>query len=149
MQPGVDFIGVNIGFICHDGKGRVLLHKRSDKCRDEHNTWDNGGGRVKFGETLEQAVVREVREEYGCEPKNVQHVAQRTFIREHDGHKTHWLVNVYVVLVDATEAKIMEPDKNLGNQWCTLDALPEPLHSGAKVWFTEYRKDLEALMHSS
>ena len=35
LKRGVNFIGVTCVFVCHDGKGRFLLHKRSKNCRDE------------------------------------------------------------------------------------------------------------------
>ncbi len=43
-----------------DGRGRVLLHRRSDD-----GLWGMPGGWVDDGESPEQAIVREVREETG------------------------------------------------------------------------------------
>lgn len=51
MRQGFDYIGVTTVFYCHDGKGNLLLHKRSQTCRDEKGRWDCGGGALKFGET--------------------------------------------------------------------------------------------------
>lgn len=66
MKAGIDYIGITTPFYCNDGKGNFLLHKRSNNCRDEHGTWDMGGGKVELGEILEEAVLREVLEEYNC-----------------------------------------------------------------------------------
>jgi 8-oxo-dGTP pyrophosphatase MutT (NUDIX family) len=44
-----------------DGDGRVLLQQRSDNQR-----WALPGGHVERGETVTEAVVREVEEETGC-----------------------------------------------------------------------------------
>ena len=52
MKKGVDFIGVTIVFWCHDGKGNVLLALRGPNCRDEHGTWDPGGGGLEFGDSV-------------------------------------------------------------------------------------------------
>ena len=69
MKRGIDYIGVAVVAICHDGKGKYLFEYRSDKCRDEHFTWSNvGSGGVKHGETLEEALFREVEEECGTPP---------------------------------------------------------------------------------
>lgn len=148
MRPGVDYIGVNVGFICHDGNGRILLHLRSDKTRDEHFTWDAGGGQVEFGETLEEAVVREVLEEYGCVALRVDHVAQLNLLREHEGTKTHWLANIFAIKVNPDEVKIMEPEKNLEIKWHTLDELPDALHSAPKTIVEKHKDKLVTYIFS-
>ena len=66
MKPGADFIGVSVSFYCNDGQGRFLFSKRSIRCRDEHGHWEPGGGRLEFGETPAEGVMRELQEEYGC-----------------------------------------------------------------------------------
>ena len=89
LKRGIDYIGVTVVFYCHDGAGRLLLHKRSAACRDEQGRWDVGGGSMEFGETFEEAVRREVREEYGVEPLSVVYAATTNVLREHDGCTTH------------------------------------------------------------
>jgi ADP-ribose pyrophosphatase YjhB (NUDIX family) len=52
-----------VGAVVHDRDGRLLLVRRG---RPPHaGLWSLPGGRVEAGETLAQAVVREVREETG------------------------------------------------------------------------------------
>jgi 8-oxo-dGTP diphosphatase len=53
-------------FIKPDGK--VLLGLRAPTKKVWPNHWDTIGGRVERGESLEQALVREVREEVGVTP---------------------------------------------------------------------------------
>jgi len=67
MQKGIDCIGITVVYFCHDGKGNFLLSKRSKNCRDEHNTWDPGGGGLEFGDTVEKTLKREIKEEYCAE----------------------------------------------------------------------------------
>jgi len=52
-------------------RGKLFLSKRSQNCKNERGHWETPGGSVEFGETLEQAVKREMLEEYGTdiEPK--------------------------------------------------------------------------------
>lgn len=47
-----------------NGKGEVLIIKR-DHVDSKSGVWDFPGGRLKFGETLREALVREVKEESG------------------------------------------------------------------------------------
>ncbi|MDO8512220.1 MAG: NUDIX hydrolase [bacterium] len=128
LKRGVDFIGVGVVFICHDGHGRVLLHKRSNKCRDEHGRWNNGGGAVEFGEDLDTAVRREVMEEYGVEPIELKYLEHKNVIRQNGDHQTHWVAMRYSVLVDPEKVINGDPEKIDEFGWFTLDNLPTPLH---------------------
>lgn len=54
-----------VGAVIRDAAGRILLIKRGHE--PGMGLWSVPGGRVEPGETDEQAVVREVREETGLE----------------------------------------------------------------------------------
>ncbi len=54
-----------VGAACIDGTGRLLLIQR--RHAPAQGQWTLPGGRVEPGESAEQAVVREVREETGLE----------------------------------------------------------------------------------
>jgi ADP-ribose pyrophosphatase YjhB (NUDIX family) len=130
LQRGVDFIGVTCSFVCHDGKGNILMHKRSKNCRDEQGNWDNGGGAHEFGSTIEETVRREIKEEYGADVLELQYIktydAHRTLT---DGTPTHWLAVLFAAKVDPKQAHNNEPYKIDEIGWFTLDELPKPLHS--------------------
>jgi 8-oxo-dGTP diphosphatase len=53
-------------FISRDGK--VLLGLRAAWKKDWPSHWDTVGGRVEAGESLDEALVREAREEVGVTP---------------------------------------------------------------------------------
>jgi 8-oxo-dGTP diphosphatase len=129
LKRGVDYIGVNVVFCCHDKDGKVLMQKRSRNCRDEQGTWDFGGGSMEFGETFEEAVGREVMEEYGVLPLEVKYIITKNVLREHDGKPTHWIKNMYWVLVDPEKVRVGDSEKMDEIGWFMLDNLPEPLHS--------------------
>ena len=50
-----------------DADGRILMSKRP-KGKDHEGLWEFPGGKLEEGETAEEAVVRELREELGVEP---------------------------------------------------------------------------------
>jgi 8-oxo-dGTP diphosphatase len=64
-----------VGALLVDGQGRVLLGLRSPHKRVWRNHWDAIGGRVEVGETSDQAMIREVREEVGVVPLSFQQLA--------------------------------------------------------------------------
>jgi ADP-ribose pyrophosphatase YjhB (NUDIX family) len=128
-RQGVDDPAVSCAFVCHDGGGRIVLYRRSERCRDEHGTWDSGAGALEHGESFEDAVTREVREEFGATPKRIDLLGVRNVLRTIDGVPTHWVALLFAVEVDPAEVRIGEPEKMDELGWFTLDALPEPLHS--------------------
>jgi 8-oxo-dGTP diphosphatase len=121
-QPTVSCV-----FVCHDGAGRILLARRSAGARDEPGTWDCGAGALEFGETFEEAVTREVREEYTAEPREIELLGVRNVLREEP--PSHWVAIVFAVRVDPAAAAIGEPHKFDELGWFSPAALPTPLHS--------------------
>lgn len=138
MEIGADYIGITTPFYCNDGNGKFLLHKRSQECRDEHGKWDPGSGKLDFGLTLEENVLREVEEEYGCIGVIQGVIPAHSILREHNGRKTHWLAIPHFVKVDPHQVKNNEPHKIDEIGWFTLNNLPEPLHTGFKYSFDTY-----------
>lgn len=129
MKKGVDFIGVNVVFYCHDGKGNLLLNKRSKNCRDEIGCWDVGGGAMNFGESFEEAVRREIKEEYCVDAIKLNYLGVNNVIRWHKGKKTHWVAVLFAAKIDPRKTKIGDPYKMEALGWYSLDNLPDPLHS--------------------
>lgn len=136
MKTGIDIIGISTSFYCHNGKGEWLLHKRSDACRDEKGMWDSGGGKLEFGLTLEENVLKEIQEEYCCNALIEEQLPAITLIREtSEGVLTHWIVVPFILLIpDGEEQKVrigdVEKMSKLG--WFSFGSLPHPLHSGFK-----------------
>lgn len=53
-----------VSAVVTDSEGKILLHKRSDNF-----LWSIPGGAMELGESVEQAVIREVKEETGFNVK--------------------------------------------------------------------------------
>lgn len=128
-RRGVDFIGVTVCILTHDGNETYLLNKRSIKCRDEQGCWDKIGGAMEFGESFEEAAARELREEIGCDPLSLKFAGARNNIRTIDGKKTHWINLIFTARIDPTAVRINDVEKIDEVQWFKLDKLPTPLHS--------------------
>lgn len=129
MRRGIDHIGISASFIVHDGKGSVLLQKRGAGARDENGRWDVGGGAIEFGESIDEAVKREIKEELCADTIDIQFLTIYDAFREFDGEKSHWIAIMHAVQVDPLSVSIGEPDKIDELGWYKSDNLPDPLHS--------------------
>jgi 8-oxo-dGTP diphosphatase len=123
MQKGIDYIGVGVGAIIQDDVGRVFLAKRGREVRNESGKWEFPGGAVEFNETLAQALVREIREEYGFSVS----VLRLLDVVDHilPFEKQHWVSPTFLCAVASGTPAIQEPHKCDAIGWFTLDKIPE------------------------
>ncbi len=138
LKPGRDFIGVGVGVMIRNEKGEMLLGLRSSNSRNEAGKWSAPGGCVEFGETLENAVIRETREEFGIGIEIVKLLKLHNHFLP--GEKQHWVNPLFEAKLVKGEPKIMEPGKILKFEWFPLDNLPENLTSN----WQEFFKDVKA-----
>lgn len=111
---------------------RVLLGKRhddpikADSLLHGEGTWTMPGGKLHFGESLEEAAGREVMEETGIKiNQDKLKFISLTNDRVSDAH----FVTIGFLCEDFEgEAKVMEPDEITQWQWFNLDDLPEKLY---------------------
>jgi 8-oxo-dGTP diphosphatase len=129
MKKGIDYTGITVVYLCHDGKGNVLLNKRGANCRDENGVWDPGGGGLEFGLTIEQTLRKEIMEEYCTDVLDHRFLGYMDVFREQKGVNTHWLAMCFKVLVDKDKVKNGEPHKFDEIKWFPFSKLPTPMHS--------------------
>jgi ADP-ribose pyrophosphatase YjhB (NUDIX family) len=84
IRPGV-------AAIIQDGDGRILLQQRSD-----NGLWGLPGGSVEIGESVRDAIVREVREESGLTVEVIRLVGiysdpTTQIVRYPDGNVVHYI----------------------------------------------------------
>jgi 8-oxo-dGTP diphosphatase len=65
VNRAAETIVLGVGAVVWNDRGEVLLIRRVNPPRQ--NEWSLPGGKVEFGETLRDALAREVREETGLE----------------------------------------------------------------------------------
>ncbi len=115
-------------------EGRILLGKRRGVIGDA--TWAPPGGYLEYGESVEECASRELLEETG--------LIARTLLR---GPYTNGLiapgnqhyVTLFVLISEfAGEVECREPQKCLGWEWFSLDALPTPLITSFDSFLQEH-----------
>lgn len=140
LRRGVDHIGICCVFICHDGKGNVLMHKRSAQCRDERGRWDSGAGSMEHGETFEKAVRREIWEEYRVVLAQLTFCGATNVLRRNGKQHTHWVALVFAAKINPKNVKNGDPKYIDAIDWFRGNKLPKPLHSQFLKHFALVRK---------
>ena len=99
--------------------GRVLLVHRSPSARVYPDVWDLFGGHVEEGESLEEALCREAREELGIEV-----LALRWLGQIYDPVEPA-VVHVYAVSSWEGEPVNAAPEEHMEVRWFGAGELPE------------------------
>jgi 8-oxo-dGTP diphosphatase len=123
MKIGIDYIGVGVGAVIFGHTGKIFLAKRGKEVRNESGKWEFPGGAVEFNETIESALVREVREEYGFEIS----VLELLDVVDHiiPEEKQHWISPTFICAVKSGKPMIREPHKCEEIGWFELDQISE------------------------
>ena len=122
MKKGIDYIGVGVGAVIFNSGGRVFLAKRGREARNESGKWEFPGGGVEFGETLEQAIVREVMEEYGIEISVLGLLDVVNHLIPEEGQ--HWVSPTFLCSIVSGTPRIREPHKCDEIGWFAIDNIP-------------------------
>ncbi len=83
------------------------------------------GGHLEYGESWEDCVIRETREEAGIEIKNIKFAAVTNDIFEQE--RKHYITIFMTAELASGEPRIMEPEKCEGWDWYGWNELPRPL----------------------
>jgi 8-oxo-dGTP pyrophosphatase MutT (NUDIX family) len=102
--PGVQWV---VGALVTDGAGRIYAHRRTPERKLFPGCWDVAGGHVEPGETLHQALSRELYEETGWELDDVLGLAQE-FEWESGGLLRHEIDYVVSVRGNVTSPRLEE-----------------------------------------
>ncbi len=137
MKRGVDYIGVGAGAIIFNNEGKVFISQRGPGARNESGKWDFPGGGVEFGERCEDAVVREIKEEFEMDIK----VLEFLEVLDHfiPQEKQHWVSPSYIAKHISGEPKNMEPHKCLGLKWVDIkDINPDDLSISSRSNYNKF-----------
>jgi 8-oxo-dGTP diphosphatase len=104
-------------------EGRILLQKRVDPHTPEADgKWEFPGGKMHFGEAPEEAIVREFKEEVGCDivVERLVPIVQSKIWSGTDGGESHVLVFCFEVEITGGVPKAQ--DKGVSDVgWFTKD----------------------------
>ena len=127
-MAGLQKVGAGVGVIMlKDGKILLgLRHTDPEKADSElhgEGTWTMPGGKIEYGETLDEAAKREVLEETGIILRSAAVICVNTDKNDYAHFITVGLIGESFV----GEPRVLEPDEITEWRWFPLDALPERL----------------------
>jgi 8-oxo-dGTP diphosphatase len=137
-RRGHDVVGVGVGGIVFDDRGRVFLARRGPAARNEAGAGEFPGGTVEFGERLADALRREFREEYGMDIAVTALLGVADHLLPDEGQ--HWVSVSFAARHTGGTPEIREPAKCTDLGWFGLDTLPEPLSVAARQTLKAYRE---------
>ncbi|MCX7881078.1 MAG: NUDIX domain-containing protein [Patescibacteria group bacterium] len=128
--PSIDYVGVGVAGVILNEKNEVLLQLRGEKAKNERGLWKLPGGQIEYGETAENALKREIKEELGIEIKILKQIFCLDDILKKENQ--HWLVPFYLCQITKGKPKILEPEKAEKIAWFPINKLPKNLAFGTK-----------------
>lgn len=106
-------------FLLREGEILLALKKRGFAT----GKWNGAGGKPEPGESIDEAAIREVREEIGVTPLHPRRVATLDFYFPEHPDFAGWDQQVCVYLADAWQGTPVETEE-MAPRWFPLDALP-------------------------
>jgi len=141
LYPNQPIVGVGAIII---REGEILLEKRKNE--PGKGKWSVPGGLVELGESVEQTVMREVKEETGLEVEKPEHIdVVDNIIRDESGRvKYHFVIVDYLVKLKSGTLKAASDAEEL--RWVTFDEVEKyDLTKTFREFFQRNRQKLEKL----
>lgn len=135
-----------VGIWTVNRQGRILLTLRHPDKEVYPDTWENSGGAAQFGETSEEAAMRELREETGIQATSEELVFLGTEIK--DGA----IVDCYLVHKDISLMDLeLQEGETVDARWATPDEVEAACEDGsmarpvARRWYLLREKILKEI----
>lgn len=126
---------VGVGAVIVNDRGEWLLMKR--KCSPEAGLWSLPGGKVDWMETIEEAIVREVKEELGIWIKLHRLLGVTNHLLPEE--QAHWVAPTFLATIDEGTPSIQEPEKHQSFIWLHPDEFANDITKTTKSALYFYR----------
>ena len=142
MKPGEFHLTV-LGVI-HRPDGKFLITQRVMTKSWAPGWWEVSGGGVMAGETSEQAIQREIREETGLDVSQAEGGYLFSYKRVNPDEGDNYFVDIYryVMDIDETDIKLQEEETD-GYMFATLEQIKEFAGQGIFLHYDSIREAFE------
>ena len=124
--------------------GTFLITKRVKTKAWAPGWWEVSGGAAQAGETSEEAVRREVKEETGLDVREAEGGYLFTYKRENPGEGDNYFVDVFRFVMDVKEEDLhLQEEETDGYMFATLEQIKEFAEQGIFLHYDSIRKAFE------
>ena len=109
--------GLTMRGIIKNSDGEILIVKRHPKSRTDPDTWELPGGKVDEGESFDDALVREIKEETNLDCK----VGDLAIAIQHD-YPYNRTVQM-IMYLDDVEGELMISDAHTDAKYASIDEI--------------------------
>ena len=142
MQPG-DYHLTVLGVI-RNADGRYLITRRVQTKTWAAGWWEVSGGGVMAGETSQQAVLREVREETGLDVSGWEGGYEFSYRRDNPEEKDNYFVDVYRFTGAFTEVDLhLQEEETDGWMLATVEEIRSFARQGIFLHYDSIRQIFE------
>ena len=124
--------------------GTFLITKRVMTKAWAPGWWEVSGGGVQAGESSEEAVQREVKEETGLDVRNAEGGYLFTYKRENPGEGDNYFVDVYRFVMDVEDKDLkLQMEETDGYMFATLEQIRAFAAEGKFLHYDSIKKVFE------
>ena len=137
---------MNFTTLCYIEKENkyLMLHRTSKKKDGNKDKWIGVGGHFEKGESPEECLLREVKEETGLDARNAEGGYLFTYQRENPGEGDNYFVDVYRFVMDIDEKDVhLQTEETDGYKFATADEIRELGEAGKFLHYDSIRRAFE------
>lgn len=124
--------------------GKFLITKRVMTKSWAPGWWEVSGGAALAGETSQEAVIREIKEETGLDVSDWQGGYLFQYKRENLEEGDNYIVHIYKYVADFDEKDIkLQPEETDGYKLATLDEIKELNEQGIFLHYNSIKEAFE------
>ena len=116
MAEAQFFVGVH-GVIAN--RGRIIVLKRAERMPYRPGSWDLPGGHLSLGESFEQCLLREIKEETGLD------AAIERLLGLHKTESEPYLQALYACRLAVYRQVRLRPEEHVESRWVSLEEMAE------------------------